>query len=58
MDRIQFKFRNKVGIDICIEALREYKNQKKGTMDELWRYAKINRVQKVIRPYIESVYES
>jgi len=53
-----FKFRNKIGIDVCLEALRDYKRQKKGTMDELWKYSKIDRVQNIISPYIESLYES
>ncbi|MFW6134865.1 MAG: type IV toxin-antitoxin system AbiEi family antitoxin domain-containing protein [Elusimicrobiota bacterium] len=52
-----FKFRNKVGLDVAIEALREYKKQNKGTVDMLWKYSKIDRVQNVIRPYIEAVYE-
>ena len=53
-----FKFRNKIGIDISLEALRDYKRQKKGTMDDLWKYSKIDRVQNIISPYIESLYES
>ncbi|MCK4642552.1 type IV toxin-antitoxin system AbiEi family antitoxin domain-containing protein [bacterium] len=48
-----FKFRNKIGIDVALEALREFIDQKKGTIDELWRYAKIDRVQNIIRPYLE-----
>ena len=53
-----FKFRNKIGLDVALEALREYKEQKKGTVDMLWKYSKIDRVQKTIRPYIEAVYET
>ena len=52
-----FKFRNKIGIDVCLEALRDYKRQKKGTVNELWKYSKIDRVQNIIRPYIEAAYE-
>ncbi len=52
-----FKFRNKIGLDVAIEALKEYKKQNKGTVDKLWEYSKINKVQNVIRPYIEAVYE-
>ena len=50
-----FKFRNKIGLDIAMEALRECWRGKKATMDELWRYAKICRVDKVMRPYLESL---
>ncbi len=49
-----FKYRNKIGIDIAIEALRDSLNQKKCTRDEVWYYAKICRVQNVIRPYLEA----
>ncbi len=52
-----FKFRNKIGLDVGIEALKEYKKKDKGTVDMLWEYSKINRVQNVIRPYIEAIYE-
>ena len=48
-----FKYRNKVGIDVAIEALREAWQQKKCTMDELWKYAKICRVSRVMKPYME-----
>jgi len=48
-----FKFRNKIGLDIAIEALRDYIQGSYGTLDELWKYAKICRVQKIIRPYLE-----
>ena len=49
-----FKYRNKIGLDIAIEALREYHRQRR-SMDALWRYAEICRVSKVIRPYLEAV---
>lgn len=49
-----FKYRNKIGLDVAIEALRDSLNQKKCTRDEIWRYAKICRVQNVIRPYLEA----
>jgi predicted transcriptional regulator of viral defense system len=39
-----FKFRNKIGLDVALEALREARNGKRATMDELWRYAEICRV--------------
>ncbi|XDF35148.1 type IV toxin-antitoxin system AbiEi family antitoxin domain-containing protein [Paracidovorax avenae] len=50
-----FKYRNKIGIDIALEALREGWTQRKVTMDELLHYASIDRVANVMRPYIESV---
>jgi predicted transcriptional regulator of viral defense system len=49
-----FKFRNKIGLDVAMEALRDYLRMKKGTVDDLWRFAKINRVAKVIQPYLEA----
>jgi len=50
-----FKYRNKVGLDVALEALRECWRRRLCTMDDLWRYAKICRVQKVMRPYMESL---
>jgi predicted transcriptional regulator of viral defense system len=50
-----FKFRNKIGIDVALEALREARRAKKASADELWRYAKVNRVTNVMRPYLEAV---
>jgi predicted transcriptional regulator of viral defense system len=48
-----FKFRNKIGLDVAIEALRECWQERSCTMDELWYYAKVCRVQNVMRPYLE-----
>lgn len=50
-----FKYRNKIGLDVALEALRECRREKRATNDELWRYAKICRVATVMRPYMESV---
>ena len=50
-----FKYRNKIGLEVALEALREFWRDKRGTMDELWRYAEICRVTNVIRPYLESL---
>ena len=50
-----FKYRNKIGLDVALEALRSCWQQRRCTMDELWHYAKICRVQNVIRPYLESL---
>ncbi|MHB1039996.1 MAG: type IV toxin-antitoxin system AbiEi family antitoxin domain-containing protein [Desulfobacteria bacterium] len=50
-----FKYRNKIGLDVALEALRESRRERACTMDELLRYAKICRVANVMRPYLESV---
>jgi len=50
-----FKYRGKVGTDVAVEALRECWRQRKATMDEIHRYAKIDRVANVMRPYMESL---
>jgi predicted transcriptional regulator of viral defense system len=50
-----FKFRNKIGLDIALEALRDAWKQKKVTMDELWEAAQVCRVANVMRPYLESL---
>lgn len=50
-----FKFRNKTGLDVALEALREAWHGKRANMDELWRYAQICRVANVMRPYMESL---
>jgi predicted transcriptional regulator of viral defense system len=50
-----FKYRNKIGLDLALEALRDGWTQRKLTMDSLWRYATIDRVANVMRPYLESV---
>ena len=50
-----FKFRNKIGVDIAIEALKDCLRQKKATVNEIYRYSKICRVSNVIRPYMEAL---
>ncbi len=50
-----FKYRNKIGLDVALEALHEGWRLKRFTMDELSRYAAINRVANVMRPYLESL---
>ncbi|MEO0315284.1 MAG: hypothetical protein RI928_1740 [Pseudomonadota bacterium] len=50
-----FKFRNKIGLDVALEALRDAWSQKRVTMDELWESAEICRMTNVIRPYLESL---
>lgn len=50
-----FKFRNKVGLDTVIEAIRFYRERKKIKVDDLMRYATICRVDKIMRPYLEAI---
>ncbi len=50
-----FKFRNKIGTSVAIEALRDCYRQKKASMGELWSAAKVCRVTNVMRPYMESL---
>jgi len=50
-----FKYRNKIGLDVGLEALRDGWSQRKFTMDALWHYATVDRVKNVIRPYLESL---
>ena len=50
-----FKFRNKVGVDVAIEALREVRRRKLATADELWCEARNCRVATVMRPYMEAI---
>lgn len=50
-----FKHRNKIGLDVALEALKDARSRKKVSADDLWRYAKICRVANVMRPYLEAV---
>jgi len=50
-----FKYRNKIGLDVAMEALREAWHEKRMTSDDIWRYAKVCRVANVMRPYLESL---
>jgi len=48
-----FKYRNKIGLDVAIEALREGLRGRRFTRDELWKHAKVCRVASIMRPYLE-----
>jgi predicted transcriptional regulator of viral defense system len=48
-----FKYRNKVGLDVALEALREGWRRRRFTMAEIDRYARVCRVEAVMRPYLE-----
>jgi predicted transcriptional regulator of viral defense system len=50
-----FKYRNKIGLDVALEALRDCYRSRKCSMDELWKYAKICRVANIMKPYLESL---
>jgi predicted transcriptional regulator of viral defense system len=50
-----FKYRNKIGLDVAMEALKEAWSAKRVSMDELWHYGQICRVQNVMRPYLEGL---
>ena len=50
-----FKHRNKIGLDVALEALKEVRAKRKASADDLWRYAKICRVANVMRPYMEAI---
>ncbi|MDQ3070732.1 MAG: transcriptional regulator [Acidobacteriota bacterium] len=50
-----FKFRNKVGLDVALEALREARRERRASMDDLWKFAKIDRVLRIMRPYLEAI---
>jgi len=50
-----FKFRNKIGLDVAIEALRDCWHQRRATMDQLWEAAQVCRMTNVMRPYFEAL---
>ena len=50
-----FKFRNKIGLDVAIEALRDCLRQRKATVDDLVRYGRVCRVDRVMAPYMEAM---
>ena len=50
-----FKFRNQVGLDTVVEAVRFYRERRSIKVDDLMRYAGICRVKKIIRPYLEAI---
>jgi predicted transcriptional regulator of viral defense system len=48
-----FKFRNTIGLDTAIEALKLYRDRRDMKIDEIMHFAKICRVTKIMRPYLE-----
>lgn len=50
-----FKYRNKIGLDTAIEALKLYREKKRFKADDLMKFARACRVEKIIRPYLEAL---
>lgn len=50
-----FKYRNKIGLDVALEALRDCLRRKRATIDELSKYARICRVERIMRLYLEAM---
>jgi predicted transcriptional regulator of viral defense system len=50
-----FRFRNKIGLDVALEALRDVLRERQAPIDEIWRYGKMLRMTNVMRPYLEAV---
>jgi predicted transcriptional regulator of viral defense system len=50
-----FKFRNKIGLDVALEALRDCRQERKCNNDDLWRFAKVCRQTRVMKPYLEAL---
>jgi predicted transcriptional regulator of viral defense system len=50
-----FKFRNKTGLDVALEALRDYREREDFNIGTLLHYARIDRVERVIKPYLEAI---
>lgn len=50
-----FKHRNKIGMDVALEALKDARAQGRASFDDLWRSAKVCRVSNVMRPYMEAL---
>ena len=50
-----FKYRNKIGLDVALEALKECRKARRCSMADLSRYGEICRVAKIMRPYLEAI---
>ncbi|HEU4409441.1 MAG TPA: hypothetical protein VFS43_29555 [Polyangiaceae bacterium] len=50
-----FEYRNKIGVDVAVEALAAYRRERRGATDELVQAATVDRVARVIRPYVEAM---
>lgn len=50
-----FKYRNKLGMDVVLEALKLYRSQKNFKIEKVLKYARICRVEKIMKPYLEAI---
>lgn len=50
-----FKFRNKIGLDVALDALKSYHNRSDFNLRELLKYARIRKVEKIMTPYLETL---
>ncbi len=50
-----FKFRNRIGTDVAVEALRDYRRIHPKHLEAVWRFAQVDRVTRVIQPYLEAI---
>ena len=50
-----FKFRNQIGADVALEALKDALTLQKATVADIWRFSEIERVTNVVRPYLEAL---
>jgi hypothetical protein len=50
-----FKFRNKIGIDVAVEALKDFTRHHRGGANDLARFARICRVSRIMHPYLDAV---
>ena len=49
-----FKHRNRIGLEVCLEAVKDLLRRDRNVMDQLFHYAGINRVRSVMQPYLEA----
>jgi predicted transcriptional regulator of viral defense system len=50
-----FKYRDKIGIDVAVEALRDFSRQHRGGATQLARFACVCRVTRVMQPYLDAI---
>lgn len=50
-----FKFRNKIGVDVAVEALRDFRRQHPKELETVWHFAMVDRVSRVMLPYLEGM---
>ena len=50
-----FKYRNKIGLDVALEAMRAYRTRRGARLQKVLEYARVCRVEKVVRPYLEAM---